>query len=239
MTTPKGTPRACGCGCGVQVARRYAPGHDARHKSALVAGLTSADWRTQQASVTTLLDLGWLGFAPLATLRSVPQRTPAGMVITPLTDVTRFQVDHRGGHHANRRCPALTRVAREVGAVNRVTRLAEEHYVRMVDATPDLIARLPRSWDQCTTCTTDLGWDEIAQSMTIRKEMAFEGDRRITEPERIAKLAQSWEVAIEGPWPMESSPKIACSRNPITGVITRTPPTISPWGAPAPATRVA
>jgi predicted nuclease with RNAse H fold len=54
---PRGGPlHACSCGCGQLVARRYAPGHDARHRSELLRRMRAGD----AAALQQLTDLGWL-----------------------------------------------------------------------------------------------------------------------------------------------------------------------------------
>lgn len=52
--------RPCGCGCGADVTSpaRYRAGHDAKHKSAMVAAALAGDKAAEQ----TLADLGWTAF---------------------------------------------------------------------------------------------------------------------------------------------------------------------------------
>jgi predicted nuclease with RNAse H fold len=47
---------ACSCGCGQLVARRYAPGHDARHRSGLLRRMRAGD----AAALRQLTELGWM-----------------------------------------------------------------------------------------------------------------------------------------------------------------------------------
>jgi hypothetical protein len=50
------TLHGCSCGCGQLVARRYAPGHDARHRSALLRRMRAGD----AAALQQLTELGWM-----------------------------------------------------------------------------------------------------------------------------------------------------------------------------------
>lgn len=52
------TGRKCGCGCGSDVKHRYLPGHDAKHKSALVKRARQSDEDARQQ----LEELGWAHF---------------------------------------------------------------------------------------------------------------------------------------------------------------------------------
>jgi hypothetical protein len=47
--------KTCGCGCGAEVRSRYLPGHDAKHKSALVSRSLEGD----RAATRELRKLGW------------------------------------------------------------------------------------------------------------------------------------------------------------------------------------
>ena len=151
------TPRTCACGCKAEVNRRYLPGHDAKHKSALTRGLRSADWRLAHACAEALAELGWTHHAKPADLEAVPYRTSTGAVVQPVADVEIFQVSADGQHHASRSCPSLTAYARRVGMLNARTGRADERSLTFVANAPELTERLRRSWDQCTTCTTDHG----------------------------------------------------------------------------------
>lgn len=55
---------ACECGCGEQCPRRYLPGHDAKHKSALIAVATaeSATAAQRRKAEQTIEELGWTQF---------------------------------------------------------------------------------------------------------------------------------------------------------------------------------
>lgn len=68
--TPRATPRPrqlseCGCGCGASVSRRYLPGHDAKHKAALIQNALAGD-TSAEAQLATL---GWSGFLEQRRLR--------------------------------------------------------------------------------------------------------------------------------------------------------------------------
>lgn len=220
MSTPRPTT-FCECGCGEPVARRYKPGHDARHKSALVTGLDSLRACDRTRAADSLLDLGWGGFAPAATLRAVPWTGPRGRHLPHIADVATWQVDHLGGHHSHRQCPALTRAARKVGGTNPITRLASDRYVTLVGNTPEQTTRLSRSWDQCGQCATAMTRDEYAERGGVGKAKAWEG-----EPRTPKRIPLSWDVEMDD----DTERLIHVTSNPITGRITRQWPT--EWAAP-------
>jgi len=215
----------CGCGCGTPVARRYAPGHDAKHKSALAAAIAAGGVAATRAA-DLMADLGWAGFADQTALRATPRRNTRGRVIARVSDVARWQVDHQGVHHAHRSCTRLTRTARLVGGTNPLTRLASDRYVTLVVTGPRLVSHLSRSWDQCSECVTDdTTRDEDAARVTCYKQAIWEG-----QPQAIpANAAPAWDV-----WADEvtedDTPRVIlhCTRNTITGTVTRTWPTPQP-----------
>lgn len=159
----EGVSAKCECGCGATVRRRFLPGHDAKLKGALKAGLRSADWRTRQASADRLADLGWAHHADLAALRQIAMRDTRGMVRQLTSEVEVWQVDADHQHHCNRRCRRLTATARQHGQLGRLSRLAADSAVRLVQNTPELTADLERSWDLCPDCTTDTTRDVRAE----------------------------------------------------------------------------
>ena len=57
----------CGCGCGQLVAHRYAPGHDARHRSSLLKRMRAGDADALQQ----LTELGWMPLPELPGPHSV------------------------------------------------------------------------------------------------------------------------------------------------------------------------
>lgn len=224
MTRPSDRRTPCGCGCGQPVARRYAPGHDARHKSALASTVLAGGIAATRAA-DLLADLGWAGFADAAALRATPMRTPRGRVLQRASEVAVWQVDHLGVHHAHRACSRLTRTARLVGGTNPITRLASDRYVTLVATGPHLVAHLLTSWDQCTECSTDdTTRDEDAERVTCYKQAIWEGDPR----EIPARAPTSWVVLADEIAADEDHPRVIlqCGRNPLTGRITRR------WPAP-------
>ncbi len=50
------TPHACGCGCGAPARRRYLPGHDAKHRSRLLAEMRAGS----RPAADELQQLGWV-----------------------------------------------------------------------------------------------------------------------------------------------------------------------------------
>ena len=64
-----GSPQECGCGCGATVRRRYLPGHDAKHRSKLLAEMRAGD----RDAADELERLGWspIEVAPKALLASL------------------------------------------------------------------------------------------------------------------------------------------------------------------------
>ena len=228
MTTPRGY---CGCGCGEPVARQYKPGHDARHKSALVAALTGDTVTTRVRAATVLLDRGWGGFADPAALRNVPWTDARGRTLPHVAKVATWQVDHLGVHHAHRGCTALTRNARKVGGTNAITRLASDRYVTLVANTPERTAHLMRSWDQCPTCSVTENRLTYSERQAIHKEDTWQGDRPTPKNPPLV-----WDVEMDD----DTGRLIHVTRNLLTGRITRTTPTTpAPWAAPNPTARVA
>ena len=190
-------PGICGCGCGQPVARRYAPGHDAKHHSTLAQALGSGNWRQQQRAADLLSDLGWTGYAERAALRAVPYRASNGLAQQHIAEVVRWQVAPSGLHHAHRSCPALTDEARAAGALNRWTRRANDTFVSFTWNTPELAHRLAHSWDQCTDCSTTHHRDEIAEARELAQTQTFER----TQPEPRKSSPTSWTVQPDGPGP--------------------------------------
>lgn len=154
-TNNTSTAKTCNCGCGAEVNRRYRPGHDAKHKSALVTGLRSADWRLAAACADALAELGWTGHAKPEHLQAVPYRDARGSTLAVLAAVAVWQVASNHMHHARRNCSALTAHAKGTGTVNSTTKLASESSLTWVANTAELAASLAQSWDQCTACSTD------------------------------------------------------------------------------------
>lgn len=191
------TPGMCQCGCGTPAARRYKPGHDAKHHSTLAAALTSGDWRIATRAADLLADLGWTGYADLAALRAVPYRASNGIAQQHIDQVTTWQVTPCGQHHSNRRCPALTRQARAAGGLNRTTRLAADSWLTLTPATPELATRLAQSWDQCTECTTHIDRAQAADAQQLRAASLL--DR---QPPKVLKSSPTtWRIPSDGQGP--------------------------------------
>lgn len=230
MSTP------CQCGCGTPVARRYAPGHDARHKSALKAALVEGDWREAHRAAEALADLGWGHFAEAADLRAVPYRTRQGWAKQLTSEVTRWQVDHLGGHHSNRRCRTLTSRAREFGGINPVTRLAADRYVVFAEAGPEVTERLQSSWDFCPECTVDHTREVDAEHYRIGAVEHLTLDPGYEPVRRNRTPKHEWQVELDD----GTGRLVRVTRNPVTGALTHHhPEPVNPWAAPLPEERVA
>lgn len=187
--------RPCGCGCGALVVRRYLPGHDARHKSALVAQAiaTKGTW-AGEAAAAALIERGWESFLPLPLLRDLPIRNTRRQVRVPITQVERFLVGPDGDHHARHNCRRLTASARRVGMVHPITRLATQAAITRVAPTPSLLRLLPCSWMACPECTIDWTLDEVVESNESRKASylaAIEATTPVTGKARKAKATPS------------------------------------------------
>jgi hypothetical protein len=164
------TPRLCGCGCGEPVARRYKPGHDARHKAALIqAAIDATKPHQTEAAIEQVFEHGWEAFLPLDLLRNHPIRNHRRQPRIHIEKVERFLIDPDGTHHARHNCTQLTKTARKHGLINPTTRLAREAAIHRVDPTPSLIHHLKHSFDACPECTIDWTWDEIIEANQTRK----------------------------------------------------------------------
>lgn len=224
MTAPRNPiARPCACGCGAPVTRRYKPGHDARHKSALVAALVGGTVRMRASAADQLADLGWTEWADPADLRAVPYVTPRGRAIPRLDEVATWQVDHLGGHHAHRTCPRLTQAARLVGGTNAITRLASDAYVTLTPNTPECTSRLPLSWDLCVACSTPTDRLEQASLMVITRQATWAGD---LAPKITERTPRTWTILLDDDTDLE----IRVALDPVTHKITRTYPAI--WAPP-------
>lgn len=190
-------PRLCGCGCGAPVPRRYRPGHDAKHKSALCAAVAGQPGRAQASAADTLLDAGWGTWADPAALRSAAWRDRSGRATQAIDQVTRWQVDHHGVHHADRRCRRLTAAAREVGGTNAITRLASDRYVRFADADEATADRLQASWDQCTECTHAVDRLDYAEVQRIARQVVIDAtmEPAVQAPSKAAQAG--WQVEVD------------------------------------------
>lgn len=213
-------PGMCRCGCGVPAARRYKPGHDAKHHSTLAAALTSTDWRIATRAADLLADLGWTSYADRAALQAVPYRTSNGLALQLVADVATWQVTPDGQHHCNRRCPALTAQARAAGALNRTTRLAADSWLTMVPNSPELAERLISSWDQCTTCSVDC--DRLVTAEHIEATIGSIAAPAERTPRK--NSPKTWTVEADGP-----GAAIVMVWNHLTNVVSRA----AQWAPPS------
>lgn len=147
--------RLCGCGCGAPVAKRYKPGHDAKHKGAMLDTIRTGARMDAERAAWQMIDLGWGGKIDPAFLHSLPQRNRRGQVKRHIESVQRFLVATNGVHHANAACPCLTDHAKRTGAIHPITKLARPSAFQLVDSTPSLVHHLRHSFDQCHECTVD------------------------------------------------------------------------------------
>lgn len=155
--------KTCGCGCGAEVARRYLPGHDARHKASIVR--RANEGTTRQAcdrAIDELAELGWTQYASLETLRAYQQRD-RGRARAHIDQVTTWLVGPNGQHHARHACRVLTSDARSHGQIHRITRLATQEAITRTD-------QRPTGWDICQACTTENTLDEQTESWIVGKE---------------------------------------------------------------------
>lgn len=191
--------KRCGCGCGAEVVRRYLPGHDARHKAALVRAANVADRRQADRAINQLLDLGWAGYADLATLRQYVQRD-RGKARQHIADVTTWLVGPNGQHHARHACRVLTATAKAAGhKPNAITKLAPQAAITRTTSAPV-------GWDICQACTTEhtldelVEWNEVGKQtiLAIYDELGLSklGNKRPSRKERHAKPQASQAPAI-------------------------------------------
>lgn len=165
--------RACGCGCGSPVARRYLPGHDARHKAAIVAQAEAATTPSAREAAVRLADsLGWASFIPLAILRATPIRH-GRKIRTHIEDVERFLVDCRGEFHSRHACNRLTQSV-PPSLRHPITKLAPQAMIIRVDSTPALLADLRSDWFLCPECTCDERMDEIVESNLVGRAIVLD-----------------------------------------------------------------
>lgn len=169
------TPSLCQCGCGAPVARRYKPGHDARHKSALVTQAVEATTpSSREAAIAALIERGWESFLPLDLLRAHPSRNHRRQVKIHIDQADRFLVDLDGQHHTRHNCTRLTQCAKRHGQINPTTRLARESAIRRLDPTPSLLQHLRTSWDLCPECSTDWTLDEQVETSSLLKAVTLD-----------------------------------------------------------------
>lgn len=158
--------RTCQCGCGAEVARRYLPGHDARHKAAIVARANDSTTRQLcDRAIDELLDRGWARYATLETLRAYqPRRGNRPTILR--AEVTTWLVDPDGIHHARHACRAMTKSARAAGLINPLTRVAMQAAITRTTTAPT-------GWDGCQECTHEVTLDEATESWDMGRIMAL------------------------------------------------------------------
>lgn len=155
--------KTCGCGCGAEVARRYLPGHDARHKASIVR--RANEGTTRQAcdrAISELIELGWTQYASLETLRAYVQRD-RGKARAHIATVTTWMVGPNQLHHSRHACRVLTADAKAAGLVNRLTGVAMQAAITRTTLAPT-------GWDICQACTTENTLDELTEAWIVGKE---------------------------------------------------------------------
>lgn len=176
---PTPAARLCGCGCGEAVARRYRPGHDARHKGALqrAAAERTATGRMSRraaAACQTACDLGWGRYIDATSLHISPVYR-GNMERVHVDSCARFIRTPDGVGHSNHSCPAITRAARAAGQVNPTTRRAYYSFVERIDRTE----WIPDGFDICEHCLRDWTLEEVAASYEMGRiewDMAINPD---------------------------------------------------------------
>jgi hypothetical protein len=162
-TTPV---RLCGCGCGAEVARRYLPGHDARHKAALVLATNTAPNRhLADRAIDALIEAGWVGYADLAVLRGYVQRD-RGKAKAHIAEVGTWLVGPNGQHHSRHACRTLTASARVAGHLHPITKLASQAAIQRT-------TEPPVGWDICQQCTYENTLDEHTEHYEVGKRIVL------------------------------------------------------------------
>ena len=152
-TTPT-TTHACDCGCGIPAPRRFAPGHDARHKGNLLRTIANGRSDHAEAAAWEMVRSGWGHRIDAAILHALPIRNSRRQVKLHIDTVDRFQVDAEGTYHARANCCKLTATARRLGQLHPITHLARPSAVALVATSPKVVAHLRGSFDQCHECMT-------------------------------------------------------------------------------------
>lgn len=99
----------CGCGCGEATARRYRPGHDARHKADLKARTQDRRWWVRERAVWTMVEMGWGRHVDSAILASTPVRSRYKGRFTETRHIDSLHgmvLDDEGTGHSVWFCPA-------------------------------------------------------------------------------------------------------------------------------------
>lgn len=107
-TTP--TTKACECGCGAEVTRRFRPGHDAKLKGALLTQTRSADWWVREAAIDALIERSWGHFINpeiLSCARETSRRNGRFVESRHVENVGRWNLDQDEVNHSHPDCPAI------------------------------------------------------------------------------------------------------------------------------------
>lgn len=203
----KATPAGfCGCGCGEEVARRYRPGHDARHKGALLVAARGTDTRLAERAAWQMLDAGWGRYLDDEILQALPFRH-RGKRRHHIDGVERFLVAPSGLHHANAACPCLTDEARKAGQVHPLTKLARPGFCTLVDGGPLVAQRLRTSWDVCQACLAEETPLEMVERTLIRQWLALEAlDLEFPNAKKDQRKREAQHKALIAAGPYEVQP---------------------------------
>jgi hypothetical protein len=143
----------CNCGCGTTCKGRYAPGHDAKHKSRLIKQARSSDRYEAEAACREARALGWARYLDGDALMAVLQRNTAGRTTCHIDDVDMWFVDQAGGYHTHRKCAGIR------GEIDRWT------------------IRHARGWTICDTCTHTTTWLAEWENEEVRKAWSLHARR--------------------------------------------------------------
>lgn len=210
---PEATVTRCGCGCGAEVARRYLPGHDAKHKAALVAAANDATTRqAADRAIDQLIELGWTRYAEAATLRAYQPRR-GGRPTTHRNRVAIWLVGPDHTHHARHGCRQLTRTAKAAGLINPITGVAMQAAITRVPTSRHLLANM--GFDACTECTheetldTLTDWVDMGRLLMLaiydRDGMTRNGNRKAGTPKPPADPQATPNLKIQT-WTVEPDP---------------------------------
>jgi hypothetical protein len=170
-----GDDGTCRCGCGTSCKGRYAPGHDAKHKSYLAKLTKGSDPYLAEQAVRLMVEIGWGTWVTPEILERVPQRNEWGRTTSHIDLVDMWFVDLAGVKHTHRRCQAIERT------IERFT-----------------IGR-PAGWDLCKWCTHTESYREEWERAAMRKASAKEAMRQVARrPPKVAEPV-TWTVEPDGP----------------------------------------
>ena len=137
----------CQCGCGEPTPRRYRPGHDAKHKSAMAEAARNLD----EGAIRQMIDMGWGRHCDGNLVDRVPQRNSHGQLTVHIDDPGMWFIDTLGLAHPSRRCRG------QVGQIERWT-----------------IAH-PRGWAICNECTHTMTYREEWEQAEVRRAYVTTG----------------------------------------------------------------